>query len=25
MLITERLDECRAFYAALLRTAADPG
>jgi predicted enzyme related to lactoylglutathione lyase len=25
MLITERLDECRAFYAALLGTADDPG
>ena len=25
MLITERLDECRAFYAALLGTESDPG
>ena len=25
MLITERLDECRDFYGALLGTAPDPG
>lgn len=25
MLITERLDECRDFYGALLGTASDPG
>lgn len=25
MLITEKLDECRAFYAALLEVESDPG